>query len=101
MTSIDRPEDQGCLRWVLAVPLTLFLYLPAAFFLYGSLVLEPDYPYDPMRDDARVNAVLSVGLWFLGLLLTAVPVFHRTLGRWWYAVPFLLASVAYWRWLTV
>ncbi|AZM89613.1 MULTISPECIES: hypothetical protein [Streptomyces] len=102
MTSIDRPEDQGCLRWVLAVPLAL-LYLPATFFLYGSLVLQPDSgsPYDPMRDDARVNAVLSVGLWFLGLLLTAVPVFHRNLGRWWYAVPFLLASVAYWRWQTV
>ncbi|MGE7388697.1 hypothetical protein ACQKM2_24815 [Streptomyces sp. NPDC004126] len=99
-TSIDRPEDQGCLRWVLAVPLAL-LYLPATFFLYGALVLQPDSPYDPMRDDARVYAVLSVGMWFLGLLLTAVPVFHRNLGRWWYAVPFLLATVGYWRWLTV
>lgn len=100
MTSIDRPEDQGCLRWVLAVPLALF-YVPAAFFLYGALVLQPDHPYDPMRDDARVNAALSVGLWFLGLLLTAVPVFHRNLGRWWYAVPFLLASVAFVRFQTV
>ncbi|UQX01595.1 hypothetical protein [Streptomyces sp. RerS4] len=30
-----------------------------------------------------------------------VPVFHRTLGRWWYAAPFLLASVAYVRAQTV
>lgn len=101
MTSIDRPEDQGCLRWVLAVPLALF-YLPAAFFLYGALVLQPDRsPYDPMRDSARLNAGIAVFLYFCGLLLTTVPVFHRNLGRWWYAAPFLLAAVAYWRWQTV
>ncbi|WP_371678089.1 hypothetical protein [Streptomyces sp. NBC_01276] len=99
--SIDLPADQGCLRWVLGLPLVLFCYLPAAYFCYGALVLQPGYPGDRMRDDARLLAGISVGLCFAGLLLTAVPLFHRTLGRWWYAGPYLLATLAFLRWQTL
>ncbi|MFD8980444.1 hypothetical protein [Streptomyces sp. NPDC059564] len=99
--SIDLPQDQGCLRWVLGLPLVVFCYLPALYFGYGALVLQPDSPDDRMRDDARFMAEISVGLFFVGLLITALPLFHRTLGRWWYAAPFLLAAVAYVRWQTV
>jgi hypothetical protein len=99
--SVDLPQDQGCLRWVLGLPLVVFCYLPALYFAYGALVLQPESRYDVMRDDARFMAEVSVGLCLTGLLLTAVPVFHRTLGRWWYAAPFLLAAVAFVRWQTV
>ncbi|MCX5377786.1 hypothetical protein [Streptomyces sp. NBC_00091] len=100
MTTIDLPEDRGCLRWVLAVPLAL-IYLPAAYLCYVSLALRPDSPYDQLHDDVRFTADVSVFLCFAGLLLTAVPVFHRNLGRWWYAAPFLLAAVAFTRGQTV
>lgn len=93
--SIDPPEDQGCLRWVLGVPLAVFVYLPAAYLCWVSLALRPDGPYDRIRDDVLFTAHACVVLCFAGLLLTAVPLFHRTLGRWWYAAPFLLASVAF------
>ncbi|MCX5199078.1 hypothetical protein OOK31_35220 [Streptomyces sp. NBC_00249] len=94
---IDLPQDRGCLRWVLGVPLVL-LYLPAAYLCYIALAMTPDgppSPYDPERDTIRLTAGMSIGLCLVGLLLTAVPVFHRTMGRWWYAGPFLLAAIAY------
>ncbi|MGO4458335.1 hypothetical protein AB4039_13665 [Streptomyces sp. M-16] len=86
---------------MLGLPLVLFCYLPAAYFCYGALVLQPGYPGDRMRDDARLLAGISVGLCFAGLLLTAAPLFHRTLGRWWYAGPYLLATLAFLRWQTL
>ncbi|RKT05222.1 hypothetical protein BX286_3214 [Streptomyces sp. 3211.6] len=95
--SIDLPQDRGCLRWVLGAPLAVLVYLPAACLCYVSLALHPDGPYDRIRDDALFTAHACVALCFAGLLLTAVPVFHRTLGRWWYAAPFALASIAFLR----
>ncbi|MFF4582895.1 hypothetical protein [Streptomyces sp. NPDC001389] len=99
--SIDLPEDRGCLRWVLGAPLAVLVYLPAAYLCYVSLALRPDGPDDRIRDDVLFTAHACVALCFAGLLLTAVPVFHRTLGRWWYAAPFLLASLAFLRGRTV
>ncbi|MFF4320917.1 hypothetical protein [Streptomyces sp. NPDC001568] len=98
--SIDLPEDRGCLRWVLGVPLAL-LYVPAVYACFLALAMSPQSVHDPLRDDVRFLAGVCVAVCFAGLLLTAVPVFHRTMGRWWYAVPFLLAGVAYVRALTV
>ncbi|MEV7541675.1 hypothetical protein [Streptomyces sp. NPDC089915] len=95
---VDLPADRGCLRWVLGAPLAVFLYLPAAWLCFVSFGLRPEGgPYDPVRDDARFTAQMCVALCFAGLLLTAVPLFHRTLGRWWYAAPFALASLAFLR----
>ncbi|MEV7444856.1 hypothetical protein ACFCYI_10300 [Streptomyces sp. NPDC056257] len=98
--NIDLPEDRGCLQWVLGVPLVL-LYVPAAFACYVALALRPGSPYDPVRDDARFMGNCSVVLCLLGLMITITPVFRRTMGRWWFAVPFLLATVAYFRAQTV
>lgn len=78
--SIDLPQDRGCLRWVLGAPLAVLVYLPAACLCYVSLALHPDGPYDRIRDDALFTAHACVALCFAGLLLTAVPVFHRTLA---------------------
>ncbi|MGW6869027.1 hypothetical protein ACWGHI_32675 [Streptomyces sp. NPDC054912] len=98
--SVDLPEDRGCLRWVLGVPLVL-LYVPAVYACFLALAMSPRSAHDPLRDDVRFAAGASIAVCFAGLLLTAVPVFHRTMGRWWYAGPFLLATVAYVRALTV
>ncbi|MEU9303893.1 hypothetical protein [Streptomyces sp. NPDC048269] len=98
--NIDLPEDRGCLQWVLGVPLVL-LYLPAAYFCFLTLFGQVEPGDDRAREDVRFMADVSVVLCLLGLLITITPVFRRTLGRWWFATPFLLAAVAYLRAQTV
>ncbi|MFG2984053.1 hypothetical protein ACGFYQ_22825 [Streptomyces sp. NPDC048258] len=92
--NIDLPEDQGCLRWVLGIPLAL-VYLPAVHLCFLALIARPAPRDDLAREDIRFMADMSVVLCLLGLLITITPVFRRTMGRWWYALPFLLATVAY------
>lgn len=93
-------EDQGCLRWVLAVPLVL-LHLVAAWFCYTALTIEPGGSWD---DDARAGIVLSCLLTLvasgLALLITLAPSVRRTMGRWWLAAPVVLGVVAAVRWAT-
>ncbi|WP_327415695.1 hypothetical protein [Streptomyces sp. NBC_01233] len=98
--NIDLPEDRGCLQWVLVIPLVL-LYVPAAFSCWAAVAMRPHSPYDQLREDARFMGNFSVVLCLLGLLITITPVFRRTMGRWWFAVPFLIATVAYFRAQTV
>ncbi|OKK21092.1 hypothetical protein AMK16_12065 [Streptomyces sp. CB00455] len=98
--NIDLPEDQGCLRWVLGVPLAL-LYGPAAYLCYTALAARPGPRDHPWREDVQAVAYLSVGLCLLGLLISVTPVFLRTMGRWWYVLPLLLAAVAFVRAKTV
>ncbi|MFG2298829.1 hypothetical protein [Streptomyces sp. NPDC048603] len=98
--NIDLPEDQGCLRWVLGVPLTL-LYAPAVYFLVLALIADPGPRDHPFREDVQALGVVSAVLCGLGLLITLTPVFRRTMGRWWYALPLLLAAVALLRAQTV
>ncbi|MFJ3927793.1 hypothetical protein [Streptomyces sp. NPDC090022] len=91
---IDLPEDRGCLRWVLGVPLAL-VHAVAALFCYATLAMRPDGPEDHrtrLDIEASATAVLLVSL--TALLITVLPPFRRTLGRWWYAVPLLLSLVA-------
>ncbi|MEU7731071.1 hypothetical protein AB0B78_38600 [Streptomyces sp. NPDC040724] len=97
---VDLPEDRGCLQWVLGVPLAL-VYVPAVLFCYAALEMQPD-PYDyRVREDIRFMAGISLVFCLVGLLITITPVFRRTMGRWWFALPFLLATVAYFRAQTV
>ncbi|MFE9635098.1 hypothetical protein [Streptomyces sp. NPDC006463] len=98
--NVDLPEDQGCLRWVLGVPLAL-VYVPAVYLCYLALAMQSDPRDDRLREDVRMVAGLSVSLCLLGLLITITPVFRRTMGRWWFALPLLLATVAYVRGQTV
>ncbi len=98
--NVDLPEDRGCLQWVLGIPLAA-VYVPAVFFCYAALSMQPDHQDDRVREDIRFLAGSSLVLCLLGLLITITPVFRRTLGRWWFALPFLLATVAYVRAQTV
>ncbi|MCX5013343.1 hypothetical protein OG765_20455 [Streptomyces sp. NBC_00555] len=98
--NIDLPEDQGCLRWVLGVPLG-FVYVPALFFCWLALAAQADPPDDIWREGVRTTAHVSIILCAIGLLITLTPVFRRTMGKWWYILPLLLAAVAYVRAETV
>ncbi|QES49558.1 hypothetical protein DEJ50_18850 [Streptomyces venezuelae] len=98
--NIDLPEDQGCLRWVLGVPLAL-LYAPAVYFCALALIAGPGPGDAPFREDVQTLSVLSAVLCGAGLLITLTPVFRRTMGRWWYALPLLLTTVALVRAATV
>ncbi|THA48182.1 hypothetical protein E6R62_29565 [Streptomyces sp. A1136] len=94
------PEDQGCLRWVLGVPLGL-VYLAAAYCCRIALLMRPDGPHDDhTRADIEACAVAALCVSLLGLLLSLLPVYRRTLSRWWYLVPLALGLVAYVRALT-
>ncbi|MFE6845686.1 hypothetical protein [Streptomyces sp. NPDC057686] len=93
--SIDLPEDRGCLQWVLGVPLAL-IYLPAVYICVLLLVAEPIAAADQRtRDDALAMGAVALCLSFAGLLLSLLPVYRRTMNRWWYAVPLVLGTLAY------
>ncbi|MGW7437369.1 hypothetical protein [Streptomyces sp. NPDC054849] len=96
----DRPEDRGCLQWVLGIPLAL-VYGPALYACYLAFALRPDADDGRLRDTVRFMSGFSLVLCLVGLLITITPVFRRTLGRWWFAAPFLLATAAYVRAQTV
>ncbi|WP_051696580.1 hypothetical protein [Streptomyces sp. NRRL S-244] len=95
--SIDLPEDRGCLQWVLGVPLAL-IYLPAAYICFLLLMADPIAPADQRtRDDIHAMGAVALCITFAGLLLSLLPVYRRTMNRWWYAVPLALGAVAYFR----
>ncbi|MEU9181966.1 hypothetical protein AB0C90_35065 [Streptomyces sp. NPDC048550] len=87
--SIDLPEDQGCLQWVLGVPLGL-LYALAAYLCYTALVARPGALDHPFREDVQTMGHLSAGLCGLGLLISLTPLYRRTMNRWWYVLPLAL-----------
>jgi ABC-type sulfate transport system permease component len=98
----SRPaEDDGCLRWVLAVPLAI-LNLIAAWFLSMALTIRPSGSWD---DDARAGIVLSCVLTLatsgLALAITVVPAVRRVMGPWWAAPPLVLGAAAAIRWALV
>ncbi|KOG43050.1 hypothetical protein [Streptomyces resistomycificus] len=99
MTHPAHPDaDRGCLRLVLAVPLTL-LTLVAAYFCWTALTISPSGSWD---DDAYAGIVLScvltivaaaaaTGLWLL-------PSVRRVMGWGWVVPALLLGVVAGVRW---
>ncbi|MET9886365.1 hypothetical protein ABZZ20_25155 [Streptomyces sp. NPDC006430] len=95
--SIDLPEDRGCLQWVLCVPLAL-IYLPAVYICVLMLTADPIAPEDHRtRDDIHAMGAVALCISFAGLLLSLLPVYRRTMSRWWFAVPLVLAATAYFR----
>ncbi|MFJ6578789.1 hypothetical protein ACIQMY_22815 [Streptomyces sp. NPDC091368] len=91
--------DDGCLRWVMAVPLVL-LHTIAAWFVYTALTTRPAGSWD---DEARAGIELSCALAIaasgLALLITLLPSIRRAMGPWWLAPPLLMGAIATSRWL--
>ncbi|MFJ8943723.1 hypothetical protein ACIRG4_10700 [Streptomyces sp. NPDC102395] len=91
-------DDRGCLRLVLAVPLTL-LTLIAAYFCWTALTISPSGSWD---DDAYAGIVLSCVLTIASaaaaVALWLVPSVRRVTPWWWILPALLLASVAAVRW---
>ncbi|MFJ8661225.1 hypothetical protein [Streptomyces sp. NPDC093795] len=100
----DRPDaagaagDDGCLRWVMAVPLVL-LHTIAAWFVYTALTIRPAGSWD---DEARggivLSCVLAIATSGLALLITFLPSIRRAMGPRWLAPPLLLGAIAATRW---
>ncbi|MFE2100280.1 MULTISPECIES: hypothetical protein [unclassified Streptomyces] len=91
-------DDRGCVRPVLAVPLTL-LTLIAAYFCWTALTIRPSGSWD---NDAYAGIVLScvltigaagaaTGLWLL-------PSVRRVMGWGWVVPAVALGVVAGVRW---
>ncbi|MEU2390672.1 hypothetical protein [Streptomyces sp. NPDC007369] len=93
---IDLPEDRGCLQWVLGVPLAL-IYVPAAYFTVLMLLSETGTVDDHVRDSMRTTAHVVIAISFFGLLVSLLPVYRRTVSRWWYLVPLGIGLTAYLR----
>ncbi|MFG2879349.1 hypothetical protein ACGFYU_30825 [Streptomyces sp. NPDC048337] len=93
--SIDLPEDQGCLRWVLGLPLGI-VHAVNAFFVYSALRYGPQAEWDD-QGYAGTTAVclVALGLSLISLLITLIPTFRRTLGLWWFVPPVVLGVIAW------
>ncbi|MEH0511619.1 MULTISPECIES: hypothetical protein [unclassified Streptomyces] len=91
-------DDRGCLRPVLAVPLTL-LTLVAAYFCWTALTITPSGPWD---DDAYAGIVLSCVLTLTAAgsaaALWLIPSIRRATPWWWLLPALLLGVVAGARW---
>ncbi|MEH0543978.1 hypothetical protein QA802_13050 [Streptomyces sp. B21-105] len=92
-------DDRGCLRLVLAVPLTL-LTLIAAYFCWTALTITPSGPWD---DDAYAGIVLACVLTIAAggtaAALWLSPSARRALPWWWLLPALLLSTVAGARWV--
>ncbi|MFE4450898.1 hypothetical protein [Streptomyces sp. NPDC056796] len=93
-------DDSGCLRWVMAVPLTI-LYAIAAFCCYTALITRPSGVWDQDAYGAiSLMCGLAVAACVLGLLVTVgPPTVRRAMGPWWLAPPLLLNVIATARWV--
>lgn len=93
-------DDRGCLRLVLAVPLTL-LTLVAAYFCWTALTIRPSGSWD---DDAYAGIVLSciltIGAAGAAAVLWLLPPVRRIMGWWWVGPAVLLGVIAVIRWAT-
>ncbi|MFF2407043.1 hypothetical protein [Streptomyces sp. NPDC058092] len=93
-------DDSGCLRRVMAVPLTL-LYVIAAFCCYTALITRPSGSWDQDAYGAiTLMCFLAIVVSGLGLLVTVVPpTVRRAMGPWWLAPPLMLSAIAVARWV--
>ncbi|MFE7413483.1 hypothetical protein [Streptomyces laurentii] len=91
-------EEKGCLRLVLAVPVTL-LTLIAGYFCYLAMTIRPSGSWD---DDAYAGISLSGALAVAAAGMVAAmwlaPSVRRVMGWAWLAPALLLGAVAAVRW---
>ncbi|MFF2224018.1 hypothetical protein ACFVV7_11970 [Streptomyces globisporus] len=92
-------DDSGCLRRIMAVPLTI-LYALAAFCCCTALITRPSGSWDQDAYGAiALMSFLALALSALGLLVTvASPTVRRAMGPWWLAPPLVISVVAAMRW---
>ncbi|MEU2280544.1 hypothetical protein ABZ614_01010 [Streptomyces sp. NPDC013178] len=97
----DPADDRGCLRLVLAVPLTL-LTLIAALCCWAALTMRPSGPWD---DEAYAGIVLAcvftIGAAAAAMGLWLLPSVRRVMGWGWVVPALLLGVVAGVRWVFV
>lgn len=100
-TSPVPEDDSGCLRRVMAVPLTI-LYVTAAFCCYTALITRPSGSWDQEAYGAiTLMCSLAIAVSTLGLLLTvAPPTVRRAMGPWWLTPPLILSGIAVARWVS-
>jgi uncharacterized membrane protein HdeD (DUF308 family) len=93
-------DDSGCLRRVMAVPLTI-LYAIAAFCCYTALITRPSGSWDQNAYGAiTLMCFLAIAVSALGLLVTIVPpTVRRAMGPWWLAPPLILSAISVARWV--
>lgn len=93
-------DDSGCLRWVMAVPLTI-LYAIVAFCCYTALSTRPSGSWDQDAYGAiTLMCFLAIAVSALGMLVTvAPPTVRRAMGPWWLAPPLILSAIAVSRWV--
>ncbi|MFD9410832.1 hypothetical protein ACFWBN_27945 [Streptomyces sp. NPDC059989] len=93
--NIDLPEDRGCLRWVLGVPLTL-IHLLNAFSVFAAVFVGPEAEWDHHGyENTAMMCLVAMCLSVLGLLITLIPSVRRAMGLWWLAPPLVLGLIAY------
>lgn len=92
-------DDSGCLRRVMAVPLTI-LYAMAAVCCHAALITRPSGSWDQDAYGAiALMSFLALALSAFGLLLTvAPPTVRRAMGPWWLLPPLAISAVAAMRW---
>lgn len=91
-------DDRGCVRLVLAVPLTL-LTLTAAFFCRTALTIRPSGPWDDQAYAAiALSCVLTLMTAAAVLLLRLLPSVRRLVGWGWVTPALALGMVAAVRW---
>ncbi|MGW1891392.1 hypothetical protein ACWCP6_14225 [Streptomyces sp. NPDC002004] len=86
-------DDRGCLRLVLAVPLTL-LTLIAAFCCWAALTVRPSGPWDDQAYAGIVlSCVLTMGAAGAATAVWLFPSVRRVMG-WGWVIPALSLGVA-------
>ncbi|MEU9146274.1 hypothetical protein [Streptomyces sp. NPDC048349] len=92
--NVDLPEDRGCLRWVLGVPLAV-IHLLNAGAVAAAVFAGPRADWDHQGyENVGAMCFVSVSLSVLGLLITLIPSVRRTMGPWWLAPPLVLGLIA-------
>lgn len=88
-------EDEGCLRWVMAVPLGI-LYLLAAGLCYSAWTIRPSGVWDKDAYGAiTLLCFLTIAVSIIALVITvAPPTVRRARGPWWLAPPLILSAIA-------
>ncbi|MDX3526229.1 hypothetical protein P1P75_07210 [Streptomyces sp. ID05-39B] len=102
MTDSYHPgDDRGCLRLVLAVPITLFTLLGAAF-CWTALTIRPSGPWD---DDAyrgiELSCLLTIGAAGAVVALWSMPSVRQVVRWWWIGPALVMAGAAVVRWSVI